>query len=81
MNQVLVHDFAYATRRLRLARARKPRKQTTALEFMPYKITRRGRFWEVSDATGDLVCLTAYKKGAVEVVKRLNALNGRSPAS
>lgn len=34
-------------------------------------INRRGRFWEVRDRTGELVCLTVYKRGAQEVVRRL----------
>jgi hypothetical protein len=29
------------------------------------------RFWEVRDAAGDLVCLTVYRRGAREVVRRL----------
>jgi hypothetical protein len=36
-----------------------------------YTIHRRGRFWEIFDANGDLVCLTVYKRGAKEVVRRL----------
>jgi hypothetical protein len=32
------------------------------------------RFWAVVDMTGTLVCLCVYRKGAVEVVKRLQAL-------
>ena len=35
-------------------------------------ITKRGRFWAVHDADGQLVCLTVYKIGAREVVRRLN---------
>lgn len=34
-------------------------------------ITKRGRFWAVHDGDGQLVCLTVYKKGAREVVRRL----------
>ncbi len=34
-------------------------------------ITKRGRFWAVHDVDGQLVCLTVYKKGAREVVRRL----------
>ncbi len=34
-------------------------------------IIKRGRFWAVHDAEGQLVCLTVYKKGAREVVRRL----------
>jgi len=29
------------------------------------------RFWAVLDDDGDLVCLTVYKKGAKEVIRRL----------
>lgn len=36
-----------------------------------YTINRRGRFWEVRDAAGTLVCLTVYKCGAREVIRRL----------
>jgi hypothetical protein len=36
-----------------------------------FRITRRGRFWSVWDSQGQLVCLTVYKKGALEVVRRL----------
>ncbi|HET7230556.1 MAG TPA: hypothetical protein VFJ16_11175 [Longimicrobium sp.] len=31
------------------------------------------RYWEVRDPEGDLVCLTVYRKGAREVVRRLAA--------
>lgn len=36
-----------------------------------YEIKRRGKFWEVVDPAGELVCMTVYKRGAVEVVRRL----------
>ena len=36
-----------------------------------YVIRRRGRFWEVLDMNGELVCMTVYKQGAKEVVRRL----------
>ena len=36
-----------------------------------YEIRRRGRFWEVLDSTGQLVCMTVYKRGAKEVIRRL----------
>jgi hypothetical protein len=32
---------------------------------------RKTRYWAVVDATGALVCLCVYRKGAREVVKRL----------
>lgn len=38
-----------------------------------YTITRRDRYWEVRDPEGELVCLTVYKRGAMEVVQRLRA--------
>jgi hypothetical protein len=31
------------------------------------------RYWMVIDPVGELVCLTVYKKGAMEVVRRLAA--------
>jgi hypothetical protein len=31
------------------------------------------RYWMVIDPAGELVCLTVYKKGAMEVVRRLAA--------
>lgn len=34
---------------------------------------RRTRYWQVLDPSGELVCLTVYKRGALEVVRRLNA--------
>jgi hypothetical protein len=36
-----------------------------------YSISRRGRYWEVCDSAGELVCLAVYKCGAHEVVRRL----------
>jgi len=30
------------------------------------------RFWEVLDPTGKLVCLTVYRRGARELLRRLN---------
>jgi hypothetical protein len=34
-------------------------------------IKRYGRYWAVLDADGSLMCLTVYRKGAAEVVRRL----------
>ncbi len=31
------------------------------------------RWWEVRDAAGELVCITVYRRGAREVVRRLSA--------
>ena len=32
------------------------------------------RFWAVRDAEGTLVCLCVYKRGALEVLRRLQAV-------
>jgi hypothetical protein len=34
---------------------------------------REDRWWEVRDPQDELVCVTVYKRGAVEVVRRLAA--------
>lgn len=36
------------------------------------RIEKRGRYWAVSEGSGKLICLTVYKKGAQEIVRRLN---------
>ena len=38
-------------------------------------IRKYGRYWQVVDADGALVCITVYRKGAIEVVRRLQALD------
>ena len=38
-----------------------------------YTIRRRDRHWQVLDPTGELVCLTVYRRGAEEVVRRLDS--------
>lgn len=46
-----------------------------AAEEQPtYLITRYGRHWQVLDPAGELVCITVYKCGAKEVVRRLAAV-------
>jgi len=35
-------------------------------------IRKYGRYWAVIDADGTLVCLCVYKRGALEVVRRLS---------
>jgi hypothetical protein len=39
-------------------------------------ITPYGRYWAVYDDTGVLVCVCVYKKGAQEVVRRLQGTQG-----
>jgi len=36
-----------------------------------YQKRDRTRWWEVRDPAGELVCLTVYRRGAREVVRRL----------
>jgi hypothetical protein len=36
---------------------------------------RKTRYWAVLDAAGTLVCLCVYRKGAVEVIRRMQALD------
>lgn len=43
----------------------------SADDFAPFEVRRYGRHWEVRDPAGDVVCLTVYRRGAVEVVRRL----------
>src|SRR5690348_2445778 len=68
-------DFTYRIRSR--AAMRQKRRSRCASEFRIgfYKIAKRGRLWELRDAAGDLVCLTAYKKGAAEVARRLSTLS------
>ncbi len=40
-------------------------------ELNRYTIQRYKRFWEVRAPSGELVCLTVYKRGAEEVIRRL----------
>lgn len=36
------------------------------------KLEKYNRFWAVYDEAGILVCVTVYKKGAKEVIRRLS---------
>lgn len=56
-----------------MANARKS--ATRAAEPAGYIIRKREhtRWWEVLDPQGQLVCLTVYRRGAREVVRRLTA--------
>ena len=38
-------------------------------------VKKHGRYWKVLDAEGALICMTVYKRGALEVVRRLQALD------
>jgi hypothetical protein len=39
-----------------------------------YVIEHRGRYWAVLDGDCELVCLAVYRKGAQEVVRRLESM-------
>ncbi len=57
-----------------MADSQKGENRTAAVEEKPrYTIQKsaKSRFWEVIDSAGELVCLTAYRRGAREVVRRL----------
>lgn len=47
---------------------------TATGETPGYTIRKRPwtRWWEVLDSAGELVCLTVYRRGAREVVRRLS---------
>jgi len=36
-----------------------------------FRVVRRGRFWRVQDGDGHLIVTAVYRKGALEVVRRL----------
>lgn len=44
-----------------------------------HSVTRHGRAWAVHDPAGELVALTLYRKGAAEVVRRLEAVRQAGP--
>jgi hypothetical protein len=55
---------------------RKPKEPAPAAAEKPaYTIVKQehSRWWEVRDPDDELVCLTVYRKGAREVVRRLAA--------
>lgn len=45
-------------------------------DFAPFAVRRYGRHWEVRDPAGEIVCLTVYRRGAAEVVRRLKLTFG-----
>ena len=61
-----------------LAAAARDRQQAQEGEHAPtpavehaLRLCKYGRFWGIYDAEGTLICVTVYKKGAREVVRRL----------
>lgn len=45
--------------------------RTASSNDAPFEVRRYGRHWEVRDSSGELVCLTVYRRGAAEVIRRL----------
>ena len=45
--------------------------RTPSTDYAPFDVRRYGRHWEVRDPAGKLVCLTVYRRGAAEVIRRL----------
>ncbi len=41
------------------------------------EIRKRGRYWAVLDEEGKLICLAVYKKGGMEVIRRLTERGGK----
>jgi hypothetical protein len=48
------------------------RKPAASAKLKGFTIDKRNRFWQVTDSQGQLVCITVYKRGAKEVVRRLS---------
>ena len=53
--------------------------RTSGIQSAGMQIAARGRFWAVHDRHGQLVCVTVYKKGAREVVRRLSLVPRTRP--
>jgi hypothetical protein len=47
--------------------------EVKALDTYTYRKREDTRWWEVRDPAGELVCLTVYRRGAREVVRRLSS--------
>ena len=56
-----------------------PATPTDQTGLSSYTIQRRKRFWEVRTPSGELVCLTVYKRGAKAVIRHLETRNGFEP--
>jgi hypothetical protein len=52
-----------------------PRKVAPPEVLNGYQLEQYGnsRFWQVTDPAGELICVTVYKRGGREVMKRLAA--------
>lgn len=54
--------------------------RTVSTDYAPFEVRRYGRHWEVRDPAGKLVCLTVYRRGAAEVIRRLKLTPEREGA-
>ncbi len=45
--------------------------ERVAVEVCGYRLVRRGRFWQVFDPEERLIVTAVYKKGGMEVIRRL----------
>jgi hypothetical protein len=55
-------------------RERSPRRShTPAVALQGFHLRKYGRFWALYDAHDVLIVVTVYRKGALEVIKRLEA--------
>jgi hypothetical protein len=57
----------------RIAGAGQQHRGIVRIHIISLTIRKKDRNWAVLDPQGQLVCLTVYKRGAVEVVRRLAA--------
>ena len=55
------------------------RRQENLAQTEGFSLHRYGRFWAVYDQNA-LVVVTVYRRGALEVIRRLTALHGRPQA-
>jgi len=58
-----------------------PGMPASGMRMSGMQVTPRGRFWAVHDHRGQLVCVTVYKKGAREVVRRLSSASRKKRLS
>jgi hypothetical protein len=66
--------MAAEKRSMRILKYQQPKKVEQVGPF-DYVLRRRDRFWEVLDPTGQLICMTVYKCGGQEVIRRLREGN------
>lgn len=65
------YNYPYVAARDLRVRAKAARSRED-FEHAPFVIRRRNRVWELIDESGNLICLTVYKRGAKEVARRLS---------